>query len=270
MRAQPEILRYANHVADRFDLRRDIQFDTRVTRAEFDEAAAAWTGRDRPRRHVARAPFCVMATGCLSLPRMPEFPGLDSFHGQALPHRAAGRTRASTSRGQRVGVIGTGSSAIQAIPHDRRAGRPPVRVPAHAELQRAGAQPAARPDRCRASSRRTTRRLAHEAAQIAGRRSPDMQLRRALGAGGSAEERQRVFEAGWGKGGDDASRRLFNDLLTDRRANDTAAEFVRAKIRSIVKDPAVGRDAVRRRTTRSAPSASASTPTTTRPTTATT
>src|SRR5688572_23330728 len=108
---QPEILRYARHVADRFDLRRDIRFDTRVTSAVFDETVARWqVETDRGDRVSAR--ICIMATGCLSTAKMPEIPGLDSFQGRtyhtgAWPHEPVDFT------GQRVAVIGTGSSGIQ-------------------------------------------------------------------------------------------------------------------------------------------------------------
>lgn len=79
--AQPEILRYAEHVADRFDLRRDIAFDTRVVSAVFDERADAWTVEtDRGERAVAR--FCIMATGCLSSANRPDFPGIEDFRGE--------------------------------------------------------------------------------------------------------------------------------------------------------------------------------------------
>ena len=112
---QPEILRYLNHVADRFDLKRDIQFETRVTSTIFDESSNCWNIlTDRGGRVSAR--FCVMATGCLSTAKLPEYQGLDSFQGKTYhtghwPHEGVDFT------GQRVGVIGTGSSGIQTIPN---------------------------------------------------------------------------------------------------------------------------------------------------------
>ena len=112
--AQPDILRYANHIADRFDLRRDIQFDTRVEAASFDERSGKWViETDGGTRLTAR--FCVMATGCLSAVNRPRIEGRDSFTGNCYhtgewPHEPIDFT------GQRVGVIGTGSSAIQSIP----------------------------------------------------------------------------------------------------------------------------------------------------------
>ncbi len=111
---QPEILRYANFVADKLDLRRDMWFETRVTDAVFDEATHRCAVRT-DRGDVVSARFCVMATGCLSAARMPDFPGLDSFKGKTYhtghwPHEGVDFT------GLRVGVVGTGSSAIQSIP----------------------------------------------------------------------------------------------------------------------------------------------------------
>src|SRR5271170_6152144 len=112
--SQPEILSYLNHVAQRFDLRRSIRFKTRVTAATFDEAANRWNIRtDRGERVSAR--FCIMATGCLSAAKMPEIEGIETFKGKRYhtghwPHQGVDFT------GQTVGVIGTGSSAIQSIP----------------------------------------------------------------------------------------------------------------------------------------------------------
>ena len=111
---QPEILRYANHVADRFDLRRDICFTTRVTSARWDDAGRHWQlGTDAGDAITAR--FYVMASGCLSAAKDPEIPGADRFAGATYhtgrwPHEGVDFT------GKRVAVIGTGSSGIQSIP----------------------------------------------------------------------------------------------------------------------------------------------------------
>src|SRR4029078_272218 len=107
---QPEILAYADHIADRFDLRRDIVFDTRVTRATFDEKAKCWhIETDRGDRVSAK--FCIMAVGCLSAPNRPRFEGIDDFKGPVYhtgewPHEGVDFT------GLPGGVICTGSSAI--------------------------------------------------------------------------------------------------------------------------------------------------------------
>ena len=112
--AQPEILEYAGHVADRFDLRSDIRFDTRVTRARWDGNSPGWVlGTDTG--ETIRSHYCIMALGCLSVPRRPDFPGLESFRGRwyhtgRWPHEPVDLS------GLDVGIIGTGSSAIQSIP----------------------------------------------------------------------------------------------------------------------------------------------------------
>ena len=111
---QPEILKYAQHVADRFDLRKDIQFNTRVKSAAYDEQAAQWVLVDENGEETIGR-YCVMATGCLSVPNKPKYNGLDDFPGPVYhtgewPHEEIDFT------GQRVAVIGTGSSAIQSIP----------------------------------------------------------------------------------------------------------------------------------------------------------
>src|SRR5205085_5648390 len=111
---QPEILKYANHVADRFDLRRDIQFGTRVESAVFDESANEWSVTTSDGKTVT-ARFVILATGCLSNARMPDIKGLGDFRGKVYhtghwPHEPVDFT------GQRVAVIGTGSSGIQSVP----------------------------------------------------------------------------------------------------------------------------------------------------------
>ena len=111
---QPEILRYAEHVADRFDLRADIEFDTRVEAAVWDQATRRWhIDTDTGQRLTAR--FLITAVGCLSAANMPDIAGIESFEGRILhtgrwPHEPVDFT------GLRVGIIGTGSSAIQSIP----------------------------------------------------------------------------------------------------------------------------------------------------------
>ncbi|MEC7574553.1 MAG: NAD(P)/FAD-dependent oxidoreductase, partial [Pseudomonadota bacterium] len=111
---QPDILEYANHVADRFELRQDIRFDTRVTTATFDETTNRWSVETDQGDRVS-AKFCIMAVGCLSAANMPSFDGFDDFEGQVYhtgewPHAEVDFT------GKRVAVIGTGSSGIQSIP----------------------------------------------------------------------------------------------------------------------------------------------------------
>ena len=111
---QPEILRYLNHVADRLDLRRDIEFDTRVTEATFDEAGKVWVIRT-DKGDIVTAQYFISAVGCLSSSNQPTFKGAETFEGKSYhtghwPHGGVDFTA------RRVGVIGTGASAVQAIP----------------------------------------------------------------------------------------------------------------------------------------------------------
>ena len=111
---QPEILEYLNHVTDRFNLRRDIEFNTRVTGANYDDKTKRWSV-STDQGHRVRARFCMMATGCLSTPQNPDIAGLKNFAGPTYmtgqwPHEGVDFS------GKTVGIIGTGSSAIQAIP----------------------------------------------------------------------------------------------------------------------------------------------------------
>ena len=231
--SQPEILTYANHVADRFDLRRDIRLNTRVTAASFDEAAQRWTVRT-DRGDVVTARFCFMATGCLSTAKIPDFPGIETFRGKTF-HTGAWPHEGVDFSGQDVGVVGTGSSAIQAIPVIARQARhltvfqrtPNYSVPAQnrpmtPEYERAWKENY--PERRR-------RAMAVRNAILY-----TLNDKSALDAG--EEERQREYEARWEAGGIPFMA-AFNDLILNRQANDTAADFVRAKIRSIVRDPAV-------------------------------
>jgi cation diffusion facilitator CzcD-associated flavoprotein CzcO len=230
---QPEILRYANHVADRFDLRRDIQFDTRVFSAIFDEAEGRWVLEISTGERVT-ATYCVMATGCLSSANMPKFAGIDSFQGETY-HTGHWPHEGVDFGGKRVGVIGTGSSAIQSIPIlARKAAHlyvfqrtPNYTIPAHNGPLDPAYQAAVKADYAglRARAKATVPGLDF-----------DFNMVSALAVG--EEECQREFEARWAHGGLPFLG-AFGDLLYNKAANDLAAEFVRGKIREIVYDPEV-------------------------------
>jgi cation diffusion facilitator CzcD-associated flavoprotein CzcO len=230
---QPEILRYINHVADRFDLRRDIQFETRVTAACFDDATNRWQiETDGGARVSAR--FCIMASGCLSTAQVPNFAGIESFRG-AWHHTGNWPHEGVDFTGQRVGVIGTGASGIQAIPIiARQAARltvfqrtPNFTIPAcNGPLD---------PDRERQHKETYAERRRKNRESRAGFVVPVGDLP-ALEA--TPEERAQEYEARWARGGFGFTS-AFADIGTNRDANETAAEFVRAKIRAIVRDPAV-------------------------------
>jgi cyclohexanone monooxygenase len=231
---QPEILRYINHVADHFDLRRDIQLNTRVTAAAFDPATNRWTLRT-DRGDVVSAAFCVMASGNLSTPRVPDFKGLERFEGKWY-HSGLWPHEGVDFSGMRVAVIGTGSSGVQMIPH----------IAAQADhltvFQRtanfslpARNAPLDRDKEQRHKEHYTERRRAalDTPFGIAGHPAP---TKSALEV--TAGERQRAYEAKWAEGGSISFLYAYTDLLVNKASNDTASEFVRQKIRGIVRNPA--------------------------------
>jgi len=233
---QPEILRYINHVADRFDLRREIQFNTTVTSAKYDEAKNCWEVRtDKGDEVTAR--FLITATGCLSVPQIPDYRGLSDFKGQKY-HTGNWPKEGVDLKGKRVAVMGTGSTGIQAITAiAKEAGHlvvlqrtPNFSLPAQNALLK--------PEEIRevkatyAAIRKRARMSASGNVYL----GDSMGKTSALDA--SPEEREREFERRWQIGG----ARLvvaYKDIGTDETANGTAAEFVRKKIRQIVKDPKV-------------------------------
>ena len=232
---QPEILRYANHVADRFDLRRDIDFDTRVLAATFDEAANRWQV-ETDAGEVVEARFCIMATGCLSSANLPDFDGRDSFRGDTY-HTGRWPHHPVDFGGKRVGIIGTGSSAIQAIPVlAEQAAHLTVfqRTPNYSIPARNAPLDA---DYVRRIKARYPDLRARNYRMPAGFGS--MMPSNETGAlEDDPEARRTNYEERWQRGGF-TFLGAYNDLLVDRNANDTAAEFVRERIRGVVDDPAV-------------------------------
>ena len=228
---QAEILQYINHVADRFELRRDIQLSSRVTQAHYDEGQRRWqVATDQGDALSAR--FVISAAGCLSSARVPDLPGLASFQGRQYhtghwPHETVDFT------GQRVGVVGTGSSGIQTIPVIAQQAAqlvvfqrtPNFSIPAWN-------RPLPLPDQQawklnyadhREHARTTRSGILYEYSQ-----------RSALDV--SEADRQAEYQRRWARGGANFTH-AFNDLYSNLQANDTAAEFVRGKIRELVRDP---------------------------------
>jgi len=228
----PEILRYLNHVADRFGLKRDIRFNTRVSAAHYDEKANLWRVTTEAGEDFT-AQFLMTAVGCLSAANVPKIPGLETFQGRWV-HTGEWPHEGVDFSGKRVGLIGTGSTGIQAAPviaetaahltvFQRTANYsvPARNGPLNPEFRRYVKENAAEIRRVMHSSLNGHPWLVSE--------------RSALEI--SAEERQALYEAAWETGGL-RFRATFRDLVTDNTANATAAEFIRAKIRDIVKDPA--------------------------------
>ncbi len=135
---QPETERYLNFVADKFGLRDYIQFNTRVIGATFDEKANCWDIRTADGSHV-RAQFIVAAVGILSAHYMPDFKGVETFKGESF-HTARWPKKSPDLAGKRVGVIGTGATAVSADHGDCQGGWLSDGLPAHGELLRAAAQ----------------------------------------------------------------------------------------------------------------------------------
>ena len=231
--AQPEILRYADHVADRFGLRPFIRLNTRVVAARFDEQRRRWTV-ETEQGECFEAPFCIMATGCLSAGRTPALPGLADFEGETY-HTADWPHGGVELAGKRIGIVGTGSSGIQAVPELARQAEhlfvfqrtPNYSVPArNAPLT---------PDYAMRWKQRYPA-LREEARHSNSGTLYDYGPDSALAV--SEQERDSVYRARWQVGGPNFLR-AFNDLSVNQGANDTAADFVRARIGELVHDPAV-------------------------------
>jgi cyclohexanone monooxygenase len=230
---QPEILRYINHVADRFDLRRDIEFNTRVKEASFDSETSTWTLKT-DKGDTATARFCIMATGNLSTPRTPNYPGLEGFKGNwyhtgLWPHEGVDFT------GLRVGVVGTGSSGVQSIPIIATQAKHlyVFQRTANFSLPARNAPMDSAKERAHKAQYPERRRAAYDTPfGIAGYPPP---VKSALEA--TEEERRRAYEAKWAEGGSISFLYSFTDLLLSKDSNQTASEFVRQEIRATVKDP---------------------------------
>jgi len=233
---QPEILRYANHVADRFKLRSDMEFNTAVEACAFDERANIWSVTLAGGKTVT-AKFVVLATGCLSNARKPDIKGLDRFEG-AVYHTGNWPHEEIDFTGLRVGIIGTGSSGIQSVPviaaqatHLTVFQRTPqFSIPArNAPLT--------------AEERETFRHNYPEIRRFAREETrngiyTELPDRGALDDGDNA--RRAKYEARWQYGGL-TFMSVYNNLALDKAANDTAADFVRAKIDEIVRDKETAR-----------------------------
>jgi cation diffusion facilitator CzcD-associated flavoprotein CzcO len=228
---QPEILKYANFVADRFDLRRDIVFRTRVTAATWDDESRTWLVRTEHEDAVT-ARFLIMATGCLSAPKLPEIPGIETFKGASYqtsrwPHEGVDFT------GQRVAVIGTGSSGVQSIP---------VIAEQAADLtvfQRTASYSLPARNRPLRPEEITEMKADYRAFRQAQRESAGgvpipAPTRSALEV--SDADRDVAYEAAWEEGALGSMLSSFTDLATSQEANDTAKRWIHRKIHDIVQD----------------------------------
>ncbi len=230
---QPEILDYANHVADRFDLRKNIQFETRISQLHFDDDTNLWHGQTESGETFC-ASICVMATGCLSKHNVPEIKGIEDFAGELL-HTGQWPHTPVDFKDKSVGIIGTGSSAIQSIPiiaeqakqltvFQRTAS---FSIPAHNALmdKEHEAHIKANYSQFRVENSRRYAALDNKPSQDSALELPD-------------SERESVYEQRWEDGGLPFLA-SFNDLGTSYEANATAVDFIHRKIKGIVKDAQV-------------------------------
>lgn len=233
---QPEILEYLEHVADRFDLRRDIEFGVRIASIVFDDERIQWTlsAADGPR---AIARFVITAVGCLSVPNVPSLPGSRTFVGEEY-HTAEWPHDPVDFADKHVGVIGTGSSGIQCIPviaaHASRLSvfqrTPNFTIPAQNCALDSNFEHRWKQDYALWRQRGRETETGHPyPASTTPALSVDDDVRRA------------TYESLWGAGGFSFLFCSFSDLLTNEDANNTAAEFVRRKIDGIVRNPALAK-----------------------------
>ena len=230
---QAEILRYLDHVADRFDLRDDIRLNTRVTAALWDDVAGTWTvGTETGGNWTAR--WMVTAVGCLSSANVPDIPGLESFGGDwyhtgQWPHEKVDFT------GKRVGIVGTGSTGIQAIPViAAKAEHLTVfqRTPNYSIPARNGPMP---PE---VSAKIKEEYGDIRAVQRASTNGHPFLISQTSALAVADDVRTATYEDAWEFGGL-RFRAAYSDLLSDQAANDTASDFIRDKIREVVKDAEV-------------------------------
>ena len=230
---QAEALAYLRHVADRFDMRKDIQFHTLVTSAVYDESANRWTVTTDPAQTLT-CRYLITAVGVLSTPYTPPFPGIEKFTGESYVTGRWPKERVDFT-GKRVAVIGTGATAVQAIPIiAQTAARLTVfqRTPNYVLPARNYTMTEDERQSIRASYDEIWRQAKTHffgfAMSPAGRTVADV----------TPEEHQKILEGGWETGGFRFIFETFDDIFTDEKSNAVAAEFIRNKIRAIVKDPA--------------------------------
>ena len=231
--AQPEILSYLGHVADRFDLRRDIRFDTRIQQAVWEETDRRWVVRTDGGTEI-RTRFVIMAVGCLSEPKTPEIKGIDDFEGQLLftarwPHEPPQLS------GKRVGVVGTGSSGVQCIPLIAEEAAkvtvfmrtPSFVLPAqnrHLDADETATLKAGYPQH---------RRLIRQSSGGVLGSAPAVSALEV-----SEADREITYQRGWESGALFGLAGAYNDIMISTEANQTVADFVRERIHELVEDPA--------------------------------
>ncbi|MGE0231466.1 MAG: flavin-containing monooxygenase [Flavobacteriaceae bacterium] len=229
-----DILHYINYVADRFDLRRDVQLNTRIVSAHFQDQDDHWLLRTEQGGKI-RSRFCIMATGCLSDAHLPKIAGMQSFDGTTL-HTANWPSNRPDLKGKKVGVLGTGSSGVQIIPElAEEAGQLYVfqRTPAYVVPARNAAISDEQKLHWKANFR-DFRRIAKEKSAT----GSFMKVPQKSALAVSPTEREEIYAKAWERGGPEFTW-VFSDLVTSDDANETAGAFVRQRIRETVRNPEV-------------------------------
>ncbi|MDG2302833.1 MAG: NAD(P)/FAD-dependent oxidoreductase [Gammaproteobacteria bacterium] len=227
---QEEILRYLEHVADRFELRADINLETKALNCEFSETTNLWSVQTTKDNYLAK--YCIMATGPLSSTNVPDFPGLRDYKGKTYHTGSWPHDKVDFS-GKTVGIIGTGSSGIQSTPIVAQQAKhlfvfqrtPNFSVPA-------GNTPLSDQDQNSLKSNYSAFRKQQRGLPAACNSLP----RRQGALEADDVERNEVYEDYWKKGGL-SFLTCFNDLVSNKKSNETAVNFIRNKIEEIVEDP---------------------------------
>ena len=229
--SQASVLAYLEHFAERFDLNKDIQFETWVTDARYDEAAQRWT-IETSTGESASAQFLVCAVGALFVANRPEYPGIDDFAGECY-HTGRWPHEKVSFEGKRVGVIGTGSSGIQAIPEIAKEAE-------HVTVFQRTPQYSL-PARNRPLTEEELTRYREDwddlRMSMCKRGGWPFKTTRRRAADHTPEERQALYEQLWEKGGIHLIIDSFVGVVVDKDLNDEVSEFVRGKMREIVRDP---------------------------------
>lgn len=231
---QSEIMRYFNHVADRFDLRRNIQLGTRVTEAVYDEGENCWTIRT-DKNETATARYLISAVGNLCVKNLPHFEGLESFRGE-WHHTSQWPREGVDFTCKRVGVIGTGATGVQAIPVIAEQAKQVVvfqRTPSFCVPARNGKVDPAVAKKRKADYDGVVERIRSSFAGFELEFIPESVVE------ASPEDREREFDARWDAGGFGFWLGNYQDMFFTKEANDLCGEYLKKKIRSTVKDPAV-------------------------------
>ena len=230
---QPEILRYVNHVIERFHLRKHVHFNSRMAFAEYDERNAVWNVTTEHGQHY-RAKYLLMCVGQLSTTKRPDYPGQQTFRGQII-HCGIWPKYEVDLKDKRVAIIGTGSSGMQMTPVIAEVAKHLVVFQRTANFS----VPAANAPVTDEEDRQV--KANYQARRERARNSPtglgfDVNRQRAIDA--TPEEREKVYEAAWPRLGFGFAL-AYHDILLNQESNDTAADFIRRKIRSVVDDPVV-------------------------------